>query len=398
MSDNAAANRILIRLRWGALAVGIVGTGLSVVGLLNDNNRQQFFQSYLVAYIFWLSISLGAAGLMMVNYVAGGRWGIVIRRLAEAAAILIFLMAVLLLPLLAGLQDLYIWARPGLLLNEDPVLHNVAIFHQMHFFFARLAIYFTVWCGISFLLRRWSVQRDRTGDLSLARKAEALSGPGLFAYVLTITFASVDFLCSLEPGWDSTIIGFMIGIDCLLASLAFIIVIAVLLSRTAPLREALTLDRLHDLGNLLLTFVMFWAYVSVSQYIVIWMANLPEEAHWYLHRTEGGWEWIARSLMGLHFALPFFLLLFRFIKRGALSLFCVALGVLVMRVVDLLWLIAPAFRPELRIHWLDVVEPLAMGGIFVAAFAWMLQRQPLLPRHEDAIQHTAANASIAEPA
>src|SRR5476651_222795 len=132
MTDEASDNPILIRLRWGALAVGIVGAGVSVVGLLSD--RQQFFQSYLIAYIFWLSVSLGAAGLMMLNYVAGGRWGVVIRRLAEAAAILIFLMAILTLPLLLGLQDLYKWARPGLL-DEDPDLRNVAIFHQVPYFY-----------------------------------------------------------------------------------------------------------------------------------------------------------------------------------------------------------------------------------------------------------------------
>jgi len=375
MNDDSPSNSILVRLRWGALAVGIVGAGLSVVGFLND--RQQFFQSYLIAYMFWLSVCIGAAGLMMLNYVAGGRWGVVIRRVAEAAAILIFLMAVLLAPLLLGLSDLYKWARPGVL-DEDPALRNVVIFHQIPLFYVRLAIYFSVWCGISFLLKRWSVQRDQSDNPSLMRKAVALSGPGMFAYVVTLTFASVDFLCSLEPGWDSTIIGFMYGTDCLLTSLAFIIVIAVLLAKVSPLREALTTDRLHDLGNLLLTFVMFWAYVSISQYLIIWMGNLPEEAHWYYHRTIGGWEWVARSLMGLHFALPFFLLLFRHVKRGATSLFCVALGVLVMRVVDLLWMVAPAFRPELRVHWLDAVVPVAMGGLFVAALTWVLQRQPLV--------------------
>jgi hypothetical protein len=386
MNDQAPANLILSRLRWVALVVGIAFSGLSVFGLLSD--RSQFFQSYLIAYVLWLSVSLGATGLLMLNYVAGGRWGVVIRRLAEAAGILVVLMAVLFIPLLLGLPYLYKWARPGVLEGE-PELSNVVIFHQMPLFYGRLAIYFIVWLGISFLLKRWSVQFDRSGDLGLSRKVGALSAPGLFLYVFTITFASVDLLCSLEPGWDSTIIGLMVSVDCLLASLAFIVIIAVLLAKVSPLREALTTDRLHDYGNLLLTFVMLWAYVSFSQYLVIWMGNLPEESHWYYHRTVLGWEWIAFILTCLHFALPFFLLLFRYVKRGPMSLVCVALGILVMRVVDLLWMVAPAFRPELKIHWLDFVVPVAMGGIFVAVFTWVLQRQPLLPREHPDPVHAA---------
>lgn len=395
MSHHAPARSTLTRLQWGALAVSIVGSGLSVLGALHD--RQQFFQSYLIAYVLWLTVCLGAAGLMMVNYVAGGRWGYVIRRLAEAAAILVFLMAILLIPLLLGLPELYKWARPNSL-DDDPALRNVALFHRVPYFYARLAVYFCVWGGISFLLKHWSVQGDRSDDPAPGRKAAALSGPGLFLYVLTITFASIDLLCSLEPGWNSTIIGFMVATDCMLTSMSFIIVMAVLLSKTSPLREALSVDRLHDLGNLLLTFSMFWGYVSFSQYLVIWMGNLPEEAQWYVHRTEGGWEWIARSLMGLHFALPFFLLLFRIIKRNTVSLVCIALGVMVMRVADLLWMIAPPFRPELRIHWLDIVVPVAMGGVFVAMFAAVLKRQPLLPAHAMTGERAQDTASLAEAA
>jgi hypothetical protein len=295
---------------------------------------------------------------------------------------------VLLLPLLAGLQHLYPWARPEGLAGE-PALQHAAFFLQVPFVLGRLAAYFVVWCILAFFLKRWSVQQDQRGDPSCARKLSALSSVGVLLYVLTISFLSVDLLLSLESGWDSSIIGFLVGTDCLLTALSFIVVIVVLLAKDTPLREALTTDRVHDLGNLLMALVIFWAYIAFAQYLVIWMANLPEEVGWYLRRTQGGWEWVARALMGLHFALPLFLLLFRFIKRSTGSLVVVALFMLLMRWVDLLWTIAPSFRPVLRVHWLDVALPLAMGGLWVAAFAWVLRRQPLLPLHAEVAEDAA---------
>ncbi|HEY3322335.1 MAG TPA: hypothetical protein VGP72_17870 [Planctomycetota bacterium] len=358
-------------------------------------NWPQFLQSYLVAYVFWLSVCLGAGGLLALNYVVKCRWGVVIRRTAEAAAALIFLMALLLLPLLAGLPHLYQWARPEGL-SADPALRHAALFLQVPFVLGRLALYFLIWFALAFLLKHWSVQQDQRGDPACAKKLSGLSAVSVPIYVLTISFFSVDMLLSLEPGWDSSIVGFMIGTDCLLTALAFIIVIVVLLAKDAPLRQALNTERVHDLGNLLMALVIFWAYIAFAQYLVLWMANLPEEVGWYVRRTQGGWEWAARSLMGLHFALPLFLLLFRFIKRSTGSLIAVALFMLVMRWVDLLWTIAPTFRPVLYVHWLDVALPLAMGGLWVAVFGWVLRRQPLLPLHAEVVDHGAEAAPAAE--
>ncbi|MGH7824001.1 MAG: hypothetical protein ACREQ7_02305 [Candidatus Binatia bacterium] len=368
------------RFQRGSLIVGVAG--LALCGLGAFFSRQQFFQSYLFAYLFWLGLALGCLGITMLHNLSGGAWGVVIRRLLESGIKTLPLMALLFLPLLFGLESLYEWARPGAV-AQDALLRHKAVYLNVPFFQARAVLYFALWIGAAFLLTRWSEQHDDTGDPRLIARLRMLSGPGLVMYGLTITFASIDWVMSLEAHWYSTIYGVHFLGGHALTAFAFAILLAGILARRAPLSGVVAASHFLDLGNLLLAFVMLWAYFAFSQWIIIWAGNLPEEITWYAHRNSGGWEWITRSLIVFHFFLPFLLLLSRITKRRAQTLSAVAGAIIVMRLVDIFWYTVPAFHPGyFQIHWMDIVAPVGLGGVWLATFLWQLRRMPLLPLHD----------------
>jgi hypothetical protein len=338
---------------------------------------QQFFRSYLVAYLYWIGFPVGSLALLMLHHLVGGRWGFVIQRLLEAAVRTLPLMALLFLPLAVGMRQIYPWAAP-----DAPLLENRAYLNPA-FFLARAAVYFAVWIALAQLLVKWSRDQDRRSDASLIARLQTLSGPGLLLYVLTVTLAAIDWAMSLEPQWYSTIYGLMFVVGYGLGALAFAIVGARLLADEKPFSEVAGPDQFHDLGNLLLAFVMFWAYLAFSQFLVIWSENLREEIPWYIRRTAGGWRLLALALIAFQFALPFLLLLSRLTKRRAHVLALVALLVIAMHWVDLLWLVAPAFHPEgFYLHWLDFATLAALGGIWLGAFLFYLKESSLLPLND----------------
>lgn len=380
MNPVAPAPPQLDRLQRQSLAVGVVGLLLCMVG--GWPNPEQFFRSYLLAYVFWVGISLGSLGVVMLHHLTGGGWGFVIRRLLESGTRTLPLMALLFVPLLFGMSDLYVWARPDAV-AADEILQHKSAYLNPSFFMLRTAIYFAAWIGVASLLNRWSGEQDRTAAPGLTRRLQLLSGPGLVLYGLTVTFASVDWVMSLEPHWFSSIYGILFMVGQGLASLAFATALAVALADRPPLSELVSPARLHDLGNLLLAFVMLWTYIAFSQFLIIWSGNLPEEIPWYLHRTGGGWQWIGLFLLAFHFALPFLLLLSRQIKRDARMLMIVSAAIIAMRLVDLYWLVVPAFHPDgVRLHWMDLAAPVGIGGLWMAVFAWQLKQRPLVPIHD----------------
>jgi hypothetical protein len=359
------------RLQRAALAIGFIGLAFCGVGAFFS--AEQFFQSYLVAYLFWLGVPLGCLGVMMLHNLSGGAWGNAIRSVLESGVRTLPLMLVLFLPLLFGLQSLYEWARPEAV-AEDPFLRHKSLYLNVPWFLIRSALYFGLWIGAALLLTKWSRDFDRTADPRLSNRLRILSGPGLVLYVLTITFASVDWVMSLEPHWYSTIYGVHFMGGHALSAFAFAILVTGLLARQEPLSSSLHASHFHDLGNLLLGFVMLWAYFSFSQWLIIWSANLPEEVTWYVRRTRGGWEWLALCLMLFHFTVPFFLLLSRGIKRRIPALCAIAAAIVFMRLLDLFWYTAPAFRPaEFRIHWMDLAAPVGVGGLWIAALIWQFR-------------------------
>lgn len=368
------------RARLVALGVGVVGLALCAVGWFLS--ADQFFRAYLFAYVFWLGMGLGCVALVMVHYLVGGKWGFLIRRVLEAGAMTLPVMAALFVPLLLGMRSLYTWTNREVV-AESAVLQSKTAYLNVPFFIARAVIYFAIWIVLALLLRRWSLEQDRTADPDLTRRLRLISKAGLVLYVLSITFASVDWVMSLEPEWYSTIYGMIFITGQGLEALALAIAVTILLADRTPLAQFVNAARLRDLGNLLLTFVMLWAYVAFSQFIIIWSGNLPEEVIWYVHRTTGGWQWIGLFLILFQFFLPFFLLLFRFNKRSPRVLASIAVGIMLVYLVNVFWLVLPAFRQTgLSISWLDVVAPIAIGGIWLGVFLWYLQGKPLLPLHD----------------
>jgi hypothetical protein len=374
--------------RW-SLIVGIVSLALCAVGAFF--NLDQFFRAYLVAYFFWLGIALGCLAIMMVHYLTGGAWGIVIHRSLEAGARTLPLLALLFVPLVFGLQYLYVWARPEAV-AADALLQHKRAYLNVPFFLIRAAVYFVIWVGVGYLLQRWSLAQERTEESLISRRPRVLSGPGLVLNGLAITFASIDWVMSLEPHWYSTIYGFMVMVGQGLAALAFVIVVTALLADHWPLSGVIQPEHFHDLGNLLMMFVLLWGYLAYSQYVIVWSGNLLEEIPWYLRRTQGGWAWLAWAVLLCYFVVPFLLLLSRDLKRNARALSALATALTVMSFVDLFWRVEPAFQPvRLYVHWIDVVAAVGLGGIWLAAFVWFLRRRPLLPLHEPYVQEALAH-------
>jgi hypothetical protein len=358
---------------------GAAGAVLSVIGLLL--NATQFFQSYLMAYMFVLGGTLGCLALGMMHQLSGGAWGVVLRRPIGAAARVLPVLTLLFIPIALGMSHLYPWTHADVV-ARDPILLHKRLYLNTPFFLVRAVIYFAVWNTTSFFLNYWSLEQDRTGDPRLARRMQKLSGGGLVAYGLTMTFASFDWIMSLEPHWYSTIFGMLIVGGQGLSAFAFLILVLVWLSRRKPLSDIIVPGHFHDIANLMLAFVMLWAYFSFSQYLLIWSGNLPEEITWYQHRLQTGWRFIAILLVVFHFAVPFVLLLSRAIKREPSMIVRVAGGILVARVIDLFWLIAPEFRDGLSISWMDVVLPLTLGSIWLGCFVWQLRGRAILPVYD----------------
>lgn len=356
---------------------GAVLFALGLVGAIHDVNG--FFRAYLVAFLFWIGVTLGCLALLMLQHLTGGKWSLVIRRILEAGTRTLPVMAVAALPLLLGINSLYVWAQPG---QTDPVITAKHIYLNVPFFIVRMAFYFACWFTLIHFLNKWSREEDRGGNLPLWLRLEALGGGGLVLFGLTMNFAAVDWVMSLEPRWYSSIYGLLLMAGMTLAAMAFVVVMLVWLSEREPLRTVVTPQYLQDIGSILLMLVMLWAYLEFSQYLIIWGENLSGEIPWYLRRMQGGWGTVGLALVFLNFALPFFLLLFRHVKQRMRTLMLVACLVLVMRLVDMCWMVLPAFgdaQPAWRLIWMVVLLSLGVGGIWFGLFTWQLQQMPLLP-------------------
>ncbi|HEY8458752.1 MAG TPA: hypothetical protein VIM99_00135 [Blastocatellia bacterium] len=368
----AAASRVQRR----ALIAGVIGLTLVAVGAIF--RPAMFLQSYLFAYLFTLGLALGSMAILMMQYLTGGDWGVVTRRTLEAAMRTMSWLAIGFLPIIAGVRELYVWARPAQVAAEG--LEFRTGYLNIPFFIARAIIYFAVWLAMAWRLDRWSREEDRGDALAWLKRLRRLSGPGLVIYGVTITFAAFDWLMSLNPEWFSTIFGLLIISGQALSATAFAILVAALLSRREPMASVFQPRHFHDLGKVMLAFVMLWAYMSFSQLLIIWAGNLPREIPFYLPRMQSSWRWIGVALIVLHFALPFVLLLSRNLKRRARSLAALAGLALVMRVIDLFWLVAPELRRQgLRIDWFDPVTVIGVCGVWLALFIRELKMKPMLP-------------------
>ncbi len=367
----------LSKIQTRALIVGVVGMVLLLIGAFLD--RQQFFQSYLIGFTFWTGITVGSLALLMLQHLTGGGWGLVIRRILEASTRTIPLVVLMFIPILIGAHSLYKWTHEEVL-REHEVVRFKMPYLNLQFFTIRSVIYLGVWFLLIFLLNRWSLAQDKTGDRGYAKNMRVLAGPGMVLLIFSVTFAGIDWFMSLEPEWFSTIYGLLFVASWSLSALAFTITMLANFSKGDPLNQIVAPLHFHDLGKLLLALVMLWAYFAFSQFLIIWSGNLPEEIHYYIQRMHGAWGALIVIVAILHFAAPFLFLLSRNLKRNPRKLVLVAGLVLVMRVFDLYWVLIPAFTHEhFHLSWMDVVAPIGMGGIWLWFFFWQLGKRAMIP-------------------
>jgi len=390
IAQDYKAPESVVRLQRNALGVGLVGLVLCIVGWIKSPDA--LIHSYLLAFLFVLGLSLGSLGLLMLQHLTGGHWGIVIRRPLESATRSLPLVFVLFFPIFFGMKYLYAAWLTAPKSGEGALSEFQQSYLTSDGFKFRALIYFAVWLVLVFIFNRWSREQDvNREDRSLRRRLKMLAGPGIILYVFAMSLAAIDWVMSISPHWASTIYGFLFVVGQLISSMSLMISIAVLLAQTEPLRNVIQKRHLHDLGKLLLAFVMLWAYFDFSQLLITWSGNQPEEISFYRSRLYGQWGFVAVIVLIFHFFVPFFLLLSRSLKRNPSALPKVALWLILMRLVDLYWMTRPEFTSSAIPSIWDLAAPLALGGLWFGVFAWQLQQRPLLPlgdpKLEEAIEH-----------
>jgi hypothetical protein len=375
---------IVRKISQRSLMIGGVFAAISLV--LAFIRPDEFYRAYLLGFMCWLGVALGSMAIVMIRHLTGGGWGTVIRRILGAAMRTLPLLAVLFIPVILGIRRLYIWAQPLANIEDKHLREHLEQITQTYLtvngFIIRAVFYFAVWNILSFLLSKWSKETDRPNAPDNSGRFKAVSGPGLILYGFTISFAAIDWVMSLDPSWISTIFGLIILIGQVLSAMCFAIVVERILVDYKPMSELLKPDFVHDHGKWMLAFIMVWAYFNFSQWLIIWAGNLPAEITFYLRRLSGGWGTIGLILVLFHFAIPFATLLSRSFKRNIRTLVWVAAWLMLMRYVDLFWIIEPNFSKTLTVTIADVVVPIAIGGIWLWYFFRNLAGLPLLPVYD----------------
>ena len=346
---------------------GIVGVVFIAVSFaLRGGQPEQFYFSWLTSFMFFLSLALGAMFFVLTHWVTRASWSVVLRRMAEHIMGTLPLFALLFIPIVLGMHDLFHWTDVDAV-EHDPLLQAKSGYLNTPFFLARAAFCFLCWVALALWFKRRSVNQDSSGDVATTLRLIQLSAPALFVYALTVTIAAVDWVMTLDPHWYSTMFGVYYFAGSLVGIFAFMSLLAVAMRRAGLLGGTVTLEHLHDLGKLLFAFTVFWAYIAFSQYFLIWYANIPEETVFYSHRAEGSWLAVSQMLMWGHFGVPFLFLMSRKIKRKAGLLVLGSIWMLVMHFMDLHWLIMPVLHPHhVDFSLLDLTTLLGIGGLFVA--------------------------------
>jgi len=379
-----------------ALGVGVIGLAILGLSALLGGTVETALRAYLLGFCYWAGIAIGCTGILVLQHLTGGSWGLVIRRTLEAAGKTLPFMALLFIPLAWGVPYMYEWAHA----TNDEIIKHKQPFLNWGFWLIRAFVYFAVWSLIAWYLTKKSEEQDRTGDWNLSSAMGRFSGPAIIAFVLAVTFAAIDWVMSLDPHWYSTMFGLLFVIGWALSALSFVIALMVWMAGREPMNRVLTSAHFHDLGKLMLAFVMVWAYFNFSQFLIIYSGNLPEETPWYLKRMEGGWGYVGIILVIFHFAVPFLLLLSQDIKKQFRYLAMLAIFMLLMRLVDLFYLIAPnptvtgSYENKMvqagTIGW-GIAAWLGVGGIWLFLFFRFLQQCPVMPYRDPFMENAIAH-------
>lgn len=398
--ENYHAPADINRLR--TLALGIGGIALIIWAAGAYFNAEQALRSWLLGFIFWGGICIGSLGVLMLQYLTGGAWGLVIRRIVEAGSRTLPVVFLMFIPLAIGVytHSFYEWTH---LPPTDHAIEARGIYLLPWFWIVRSVIYFALWGVMVHLLNKWGLAQDKTETVEQSRllleRASRFSGPTMVIYALVVTFAVVDWVMTLDPHWFSTMWGLLFVAGWALSCFCFTVAVLAFLVDKAPMNAVIGKRHFHDLGKLMLALVMVWAYFNFSQFLIIWSGNLPEETTWYLTRMKGGWGYMGVALILFHFAFPYLLLLKQDFKRRAKLLASIALFILFMRLVDMFYQIAPSDRVlpggieqgAFYISWMDVVAPVAVGGIWLWWFFGELLKRPIVPvkdpYFEEAVAH-----------
>ena len=376
------------------MGAGCALLGVVLCAILGAGNPKQLYFSWLVSFLFFLSLALGGLFFVLIQYAAQGGWGVVLRRIGETTFATIPVMAVLFIPVILGLHDIYSWSVPGAA-EQDALLRWKAPYLNVPFFLIRAAIFFACWSFIALVYYQRSRGQDQTGDPAVSARLRRFAGPAIIVLALTQTFASVDWIMSLTPHWYSTMFGVYFFAGSFVGFIALLSVVAVAMRRAGLLDTVVTPEHLQDIGKLLFGFTAFWAYIAFSQFFLMWYANLPEETIWYKARLEGSWKIISILLMAGHFGVPFFYLMGYAVKRRGWTLALGGAWLLAMHFIDIYWLVMPTLHPEgVRPSLLDIATLLAVGGTFVAAASWLMRRQALVPVRDPRIAESLAFENV----
>ena len=376
------------------IAAIVAVLGAVACAILGAANPKQFLFSWLVSFLFFLSLGLGALFFVLIQYASQGGWGVVLRRIGETTFATVPMMAALSIPLLLGVRDLYEWAHPGAA-EHDPLLHWKEPFLNVPFFLIRAALYFAIWSFIALMYYRGSRGQDVSGDPRVSARLRRLAGPALIVLALTQTFASIDWIMSLTPHWYSTMFGVYFFAGSFVGFIALLSVVTVAMRSAGLLETVVSAEHLHDVGKFLFAFTAFWAYIAFSQFFLVWYANMPEETIWYKARLEGSWKMVSIFLMAGHFGVPFLYLMGRSVKRKGATLALGGAWLLAMHFVDIYWQVMPTLHPEgVRPSALDVAALVTVGGCFVAAASWLLRRQALVPVRDPRLAESLAFENV----
>jgi len=401
-AENTRLDSLAPRLLVGGAIGGIAFLVLAVfAAFATKAGAERFYLAYLINYMFFLSISLGGLFFVLVLHLTRAGWGVVVRRLSEAVAANVFLMLFLFIPILIGRGHLYLWLNAEYVAanQHDALLVWKEPYLNIGFFIVRCIIYFTVWIGLSLYLLWKSQEQDNSGDPKLTLRMERISAPGTLLFALTVTFAAFDLLMSRDYQWFSTIFGVYFFAGCFVSFLSFLAVTICFVQKSGRLVKVISSEHYHDIGKLMFAFVVFWAYIAYSQFMIIWYGNIPEETGWYYRRGGDGGEWYTASMILLfgHFFIPFLFLIFRSVKRKLGTLVFAAVWMLAIHWFDIFWLVMPEYtvkHAELNgtvpLHFLDALVFLGMGGLFVAGTVQWLRNHALIPEKDPRLAESLA--------